>query len=47
MVEGKVVDSNMDSFSRFSGNLCAILVYYVEVEDVSLGAVGLLKMLCL
>ena len=29
----------MDAFSSFSGNLFAILVYYLEVEDVDLGMV--------
>ena len=45
MVEGGVVDSNMNGFSSFSGNLFAILVYYLEVADVGLG--WLLEMLCL
>ena len=34
-VEGSVVDSNMDEFSRFSGNLFAVLVCYLEVGDVN------------
>ena len=34
MVEGKVVASNMNGFSNFSGNSFAILVYYLEVGDV-------------
>ena len=34
MVESRAVDSNMDGFCGFSGKLFAILVYYVEVEDV-------------
>ena len=38
-VEGRVVDSNMNSFSSFSGNLLAILVYYLEVGDVGFGVV--------
>ena len=36
MVEGKVVDSNMDGLS---GSLFAILVYYPEVEDLGLEVV--------
>ena len=28
-----VVDSNMDGLSSFSGNLFAVLVYYLEVGD--------------
>ena len=39
MVEGRVVDFNMNGFSRFSANLFAILAYYLEVGDVGLGAV--------
>ena len=39
MVEGRVVDSNMDNFSSFSGNLFAVYVYYLEVGDVGLGVV--------
>ena len=39
MVEDRVIDSDMDSFSTFSGNLFAVLVYYLEVRDVSLGVV--------
>ena len=35
MVEGGVVDSNMNSFS---GNLFAVLIYYLEVGDGGLGA---------
>ena len=34
MVEGKVVDSNMDGFSSISGNMFAVLVYYLAVGDV-------------
>ena len=33
-VEGRVVDSNMDGFSNFSGSLFTILVYHLEVRDV-------------
>ena len=36
-VEGKDVDSNLDGFSSFSGNLFAVLVYYLEVGDVGFG----------
>ena len=36
-VEGRVVDSNMNGFSNFSGNLFAVLVYYLEVGDVVSG----------
>ena len=42
VVEGRVVDSDMNSFSTlssFSGNLFAILVYYLQVRDVSCGMV--------
>ena len=35
-VEGRVVDSNMNGFSNFPGNLFAILVYYPEVGHVGL-----------
>ena len=38
-VVGRVVDSNMNGFCRCSGNLFAILIYYVEVGDVGLGVV--------
>ena len=34
MVEHRVVDSNMDGFSNFSGNLFPVLVYYFEVGSV-------------
>ena len=36
MVEGRSVDSNVNCFSSFSGNLFTVLVYYLEVGDVSL-----------
>ena len=36
-VEGSVVESDMNGFPSFSGDLFAILVYYVEVGDVSSG----------
>ena len=36
-VEGMVVDSNMNGFSSFSGNLFTILVYYLEVGDIDSG----------
>ena len=39
MVDGRVVDSNMDGSCSFSSNLYAVLVYYQEVADVSLGIV--------
>ena len=35
-VEGMVVDSNMNGFSNFSGNLFAVLVCYLEMGDVGL-----------
>ena len=38
-VEGRVFDSNMNSFSSFSGNLFAILVYCLEVGDIYSGVV--------
>ena len=34
MFEGRVVDSNMDGFSSFSGNLFAVLIYYLQMGDV-------------
>ena len=34
MVESRILDSNMDGFSSFSGNLFPVLVYYLEVRDV-------------
>ena len=39
-IEGKVVNSNMNDFSSFSGNLFSILFYYLEVGDVGLGMVA-------
>ena len=33
-VEGRIVNSNMNAFSSFPGNLFDILVYYFEVCDV-------------
>ena len=39
MVEGRVVDSNLDDFSSFSGNLFAVLVNYFEMEDIGSGMV--------
>ena len=36
MVEGRVADSSMDGFSS---NFFAILIYYLEVEDVGSGVV--------
>ena len=39
MIEGKVVDSNLDGFCIFSGTLFAVLVYYLEVEDTGSGVV--------
>ena len=38
-VEGRGVNSNVDCFSSFSGNVFAVLVYYLEVEDVGSGMV--------
>ena len=38
-VEGRVVDSNMIGFCSFSGNLFAVLVYYLEVGDFGSGVV--------
>ena len=34
-----VVDSDMDGFCTFSGNLFAVLTYYLKVGDVCLGMV--------
>ena len=39
MVEGTCIDSNMDSFSSFSGTLFAVLVYYLKVGNVGFGVV--------
>ena len=39
MVEGIVVDSNMNGFSTFFGSLFPVLVYYLEVGDVSSGVI--------
>ena len=36
-VEGRVVDSNINGFFSFSGNLLVILVYYFEVGDFGFG----------
>ena len=36
VVEGRFVDFNIDGFSCFSGNMFAVLIYYLEVEDVGL-----------
>ena len=33
-VEGRVVDSNMNGFSCFTGSVFAALIYYLEVGDV-------------
>ena len=40
MVEGRVVDSNMDGLSSFSGNLFAVLDYYLELGHAGLGVVA-------
>ena len=37
MVQCSAVDSNVNGFSSFSGTLFAVLVYYLEVEDVGSG----------
>ena len=34
MVEGMVLDSNMNDFSSSSGKLFAILIFYLEVGNV-------------
>ena len=39
MVEGSFADSDMDGFFSFSGNLFAVLVYYLEVGNVGSGVV--------
>ena len=39
IVEGRVVNSNMNGFSSFPGNLFAVLVYYFEVRDVGFGMI--------
>ena len=38
-LKDSIVDSNIDSFSSFSGNLFTLLVFYHEVADISLGVV--------
>ena len=35
-----VVDSNMNCFSNYTGNLLAVLVYYLEVRDVGYGVIA-------
>ena len=39
MVDGRVGDLNMDSFSSFTGILSAALVYYLQVGDYGSGMV--------
>ena len=41
LVDGRVVDSNIDGFLSFPGNLFAVSVYYtyLEVGDVGSGVV--------
>ena len=39
MVEGRVVDSSMNGFYNFAGNLFAVLVYYLEEGDIGSGMV--------
>ena len=45
MVEGRIVDSNIDGFSSLSGNLFAVLVYYLKGKILIQGS--LLEMLCM
>ena len=33
LVEGRIVNSDMDGFSSFPGDLFAVLIYYFEMED--------------
>ena len=39
VVKGRIVDSDMNGFSTFSGNFCTILGCYLEVGDVCSGMV--------
>ena len=39
-VGGRIVNSNMDGFSRFPGNLFAVLIYYFEMGDVGFGMIA-------
>ena len=39
IVEVMALDTKMDGFSSFSGNMFAVLVYYLEVGDVGAGVV--------
>ena len=39
VVEGRIVNSNMDGFSSFYGNLFAVLFYYFEMGDVGFGMI--------
>ena len=39
-VEGRIINSNMNGFPNFTGNLFSILVYYFQVGDVGSGMVG-------
>ena len=39
VVEGRIVNSDMDSFSSFPGNLFDVLIYYFEMGDVGFGMI--------
>ena len=39
MVEGRIVNSNIDGFSSFPGNLFAVLIYYFEIGDICFGII--------
>ena len=39
MVEGRIVNSNMNGFSSFPGNIFAGLIYYFESGVVGLGMI--------
>ena len=39
MVEGRIVNSDMNGFSSFPGNLYAVSIYYYEMGDVGFGLI--------
>ena len=39
VVESRNVNSNLDGFSRFPGNLFAVLIYYFEMGNVGFGVI--------
>ena len=38
-IEGRIVNSDMDGFSSFPGNLSAVLIYYFEMGDAGFGMI--------